>query len=205
MRLASLLILALAVVLPAGKAAAVQDQAGAQAFIRQLGDEAIELLRDNTRSSAGTVEGVRSLFRDSFDVPTIGQFVLGRHWRTATEPQRDEYLSLFEDMVVETYARRFNEYDNQSFIVDGSRPEGERDVMVSSRIVAPDGPPVQVMWRVRDRGAGNLQIIDVMVEGVSMAVTQRNEFSSIIQRNGGNIDALLQALRDQIEILRGGG
>ncbi|MCB9947375.1 MAG: ABC transporter substrate-binding protein [Rhodospirillaceae bacterium] len=195
----------LLVVFPAGKAAATQDEAAAQALVRNLGDEAIELLRETSASSAGTVAGVRDLFRTSFDVPTIGQFALGRHWRTATDAQRQEYLALFEDMVVETYARRFEGYDNQTFVVDGSRPEGERDVMVRSRILDPNGPPVEVNWRVRDRGAGNLQIIDVMVEGVSMAVTQRNEFSSIIQRNGGNIDALLQAIRDQIASLRAGG
>jgi phospholipid transport system substrate-binding protein len=101
-------------------------------------------------------------------------------------------------MIVETYARRFSEYSGQTFGITGARPEGERDVKVQSEIRRPDGPPVAVTWRVRDRG-GSFEIVDVEVEGVSMGVTQRNEFSAVIQRNGGSIDALLDAMRQQIQ------
>ncbi len=188
--------------LPAGTARAV-DEPGAQNFIRDLGDRAISLLEESTAGTADRATGVRDILRTSFDMPTIGRFTLGRHWRSATPGQQEEFLSLFEEMVVETYSRRFTEYNNETFVVDGSRPEGERDVMVRSRIVRNDGPAVEVVWRVRDRD-DSFQIIDVMVEGVSMAVTQRNEFSSIVQRNGGNIDALLDAIRQQISTIRSG-
>ncbi|HET8727811.1 MAG TPA: ABC transporter substrate-binding protein, partial [Alphaproteobacteria bacterium] len=84
-----------------------------------------------------------------------------------------------------------------TFQVSDTRPQGERDVLVDSRILRPNGPSVGVAWRVRDRD-GRFQIIDVSIEGVSMAVTQRNEFASVIQRNGGSVDALLAALRSRI-------
>lgn len=187
---------------PVGVARAV-DQPGAQAFIRDLGEQAISLLQESSAGTTDRESGVRDILRTSFDMRTIGRFTMGRHWRSASPDQQQEFLSLFEEMVVETYSRRFTEYNNETFVVDGSRPEGERDIMVRSRVVRDDGPAVEVVWRVRDRET-SFQIIDVMVEGVSMAVTQRNEFSSIVQRNGGNIDALLEAIRDQIQTIRGG-
>ena len=76
-------------------------------------------------------------------------------------------------------------------------PEGETDSIVSSQIIPPDAPPVAVDWRIRPRGDA-LKVIDVAVEGVSMSVTQRSEFSSVIQRGGGNIEALLQSLRQRV-------
>lgn len=189
--------------LPLGTARAA-DQTGAQDFIRNLGERAIDLLQGSTAGTGDRASGVRDILRTSFDMRTIGRFTMGRHWRSATPGQQQEFLTLFEEMVVETYSRRFTEYNEERFVVDGSRPEGERDVMVRSRIIRSDGPPVEVVWRVRDR-SDTFQIIDVMVEGVSMAVTQRSEFSSIIQRNGGDIDALLEAIRGLVADLRSGG
>lgn len=175
---------------PAAGSAA--DTQGARGFIAQLGEQTLSVLRQG-----GGVDQFRQIFRAGFDIPTIGQFVLGRYWPAASPAQRQEYLSLFEEMVVQTYARRFGQYAGETFQVTSARPEGERDVMVDSQIVRPSGPPVTVTWRVRDRG-GAFQIVDVVVEGVSMGLTQRNEFSSVIQSGGGNIDYLLQAMRNQI-------
>jgi len=185
---------------PLGAQAAV-DQDGARAFIDTLGDRTVEILQDDALSSRERIEAFRQLFREGFAVPTIARFVLGRYWRSANEEQQQEYLSLFEDLVVETYARRFNEYSGETFEITGTRPQGEQDVQVQTRILRSDGPPVNVSWRVRER-EGGFQIVDVEVEGVSMALTQRNEFAAIIQRNGGNVEPLLQALRREIETAR---
>lgn len=177
--------------------AASADVQGAQAFINQLGNQAITVLEEGAGNTAEIAPAFRDLFRAGFDVPTIGRFVLGRYWNAATEDQRREYLSLYEAMIVQTYARRFSEYSGETLSVTGARPEGETDVLVNSQIVRPNGPPVAVSWRVRDRGQGTFQIVDVMVENVSMGVTQRSEFSAIIQRSGGDVGALLTALRNQ--------
>jgi phospholipid transport system substrate-binding protein len=173
------------------------DQRAAETFIRDLGDRAVEIFRQPDLTPEAAVPQFRQLFSASFDVPTVGRFVLGRYWNVATPAQQQEYLALFEDLVVETYARRFSGYSGESFEVLGSRPEGDNDVMVHTRIVRPEGPPVAVSWRTRERG-GRPKIIDVVVEGISMLVTQRNEFAAVIQRNGGRIDALLDALRMRI-------
>jgi phospholipid transport system substrate-binding protein len=179
----------------AGAAANPQD---ARAFIDNLGAQTIDVLQRENLGTQEAVEIFREMFRESFDSRTIGRFVLGRYWRTATPEQQREYLRLFEEMIVQTYARRFTDYAGESLDVLGARPEGEVDAMVNSRVVRPDGPPVNVTWRVRESG-GTYKIIDVIVEGVSMSVTQRNEFSAVIQRNGGQIEPLLDALREQIE------
>jgi phospholipid transport system substrate-binding protein len=179
------------------------DPAQAQSFIEGLGQRAVEILNEPDLDADRAVAQFRTLFRESFDIPTIGRFVLGRYWRTASREQQQEYLELFENMVVETYARRFTEYSGETFRVLGSRGEGEGDTMVQSQIVRPAGPPIQVAWRVRERN-GQFRIIDVSIEGVSMAVTQRNEFGAVIQRNGGRIEPLLETLRGRITAARQG-
>ncbi len=195
-RLAATIILAFGVFGAADGRAAV-DQAAARSFMVELGDQAIQVLRQPGRTEDGTVAAFRQLFQDSFDTNTIGRFVLGRYWQQATPPQQQEYLRLFQEMVVQTYARRFANYSGEVFQVGDTRPVGTNDVLVDTQIVRPDGPPVTAQWRLRERN-GRFQVIDVVVEGVSMSVTQRNEFASVIQRGGGRIEALLDALRNQI-------
>jgi phospholipid transport system substrate-binding protein len=201
-RLLFALLCVVAVAAPSGRPAEAQaDPQGAANFVASLGDEVIRAV------SAGMGPGqsvgiLGDIFRRGFDVPTIGRFVLGRYWNVATPAQQQEYLRLFEEMIVRTYARRFDEYSGEVFQVMGTQPVSETDVQVRTQVVRPDGPPVMVDWRVRQLGGGN-KIVDVAVEGVSMLVTQRNEFASVIQRGGGNVEALLAALRQQVASLGG--
>jgi phospholipid transport system substrate-binding protein len=167
---------------------------GADKFVEGLGNRAVSVLADPQRTNAKIRAEFASLLKDGFDLDTIGRFVLGRYWNTASEPQKAEYQKLFADMVVNVYTQRFSQYAGETFKVTGQRAEGERDTMVTSQIVRPDGPPVNVQWRVRPRQAG-LKIIDVLVEGVSMSITQRDDFASVIESNGGRIQALLDVLR----------
>jgi phospholipid transport system substrate-binding protein len=111
-----------------------------------------------------------------------------------TSAQRTEYTASFKKMIVEVYSRRFSEYEGQKLEVRGSRPEGTADVLVKSAIVPPSGPEVAVDWRVRSSN-GQYKVVDVIVEGVSMAVTQRADFASVIQRGGGDVEVLLAHLR----------
>ena len=168
---------------------------GATRFITKVSERGLAFLGDEKLTHEQREKEFRKLLNDSFDLKTIGKFALGRYWRTATEAQKDEYLELFEDMIIETYARRFEEYQGQQIQVANARSVGSNgDSLVHSSIISPNSPAVSVDWRVRKKG-NTYQVIDVLVEGVSMSVTQRSEFSSIIQRGGGNIDALLEKLR----------
>lgn len=179
-------------------AAAQADQAAAVNFMQSLGDRTLAVLRtDPTFGQA--LPQLRPLFTQNFDMPTIGRFVLGRYWNQATPSQQTTYTDLFTEMVVRTYTRRFVGYAGQTFQINGSRADGASDVIVQSQINQSGGaPPVAVDWRVRDYGGGSHRILDVVIEGVSMAATQRSEFSSIIQRNGGSIDALLDLMQNNV-------
>lgn len=112
--------------------------------------------------------------------------------------QQKEYMDLFEKMVIKTYSDRFALYTGEGFKATKSRVEGEHDFIVNSIITHPDGSAsTTVDWRLRQKGE-TLGIIDVVVEGVSMSVTQKQEFASIIQRDGGDISGLLKEMKARI-------
>jgi len=179
--------------------AAAADAEAAERFISDLGDRTVKILQQPNLTLDQATAKFREVFSSNFDIPTIGRFVLGRYWRSATQQQQREFLELFQELIVETYARRFSEYSGQGFRVAGSQEISERDSMVSTEIINSDGGLIATIdWRVRERN-GQQRIIDVVVEQISMGVTQRSDYDAVIQRGGGNIDVLLDALRDQIE------
>jgi|SRR5579872_1418997 len=175
----------------APRPAVAQD---ATAFVRTLGTEAIQVLGPSV-SPAQRLVRFRQIFQNDFDVAGIGQFVLGRYWRTATPPQQQEFLQLFQEYVVQAYASRLGQYGGEPFRVTGARPTGDETV-VSSEVSRPGGSPIQIDWYLINRG-GQFKITDVYVGGVSMKVTQRDEFASVIQHDGGHIDGLLTRLRQK--------
>ncbi|HBM91160.1 MAG TPA: toluene tolerance protein [Rhodospirillaceae bacterium] len=172
-------------------------------FIQHLGDEAIEILKKKDLTKEQRNKTFRNLLDGKFDLKTIARFVIGRNWRSATPAQQIEYLDLFKKLVVKTYSDRFSLYAGEGFKVRSVSPEGRRDFIVKSDITHPDGSkPTVITWRVRQKDS-QMGIIDVVVEGISMSVTQRQEYSSVIQRNGGNIESLLSMMRQRINGNRG--
>jgi phospholipid transport system substrate-binding protein len=165
-------------------------------FVRGFSDRAIAMLSNETLDDEARTQEFRRLLRTGFHLEVIGKFVLGRYSRAADQSERAEFGRLFEDYIVASYARHFSEYGGERLVVDGGRPKGKSGAIVSSRIVRPQGAPFQVEWRLR-RGAEGWRIIDVVVEGVSMAVTHRSEFSSVIASRGGSLGGLLEVLRDK--------
>ena len=139
----------------------------------------------------------RELFRDDFDLPGIGQFVLGRYWRVATPQEQRDFLGLFQEYLVRAYSARLGAYGGEPFRVTGVRPNGE-ETIVTSEIVRPNSSPIAVDWYLIGRGP--YKITDVYVGGVSMKVTQRDEFASVIQRNGGRVEALITQLRQKLAV-----
>lgn len=174
-----------------GGASAAPD---AQAFVNNLGTQAIRVLGPSV-PVAKRVSQFRALFRNDFDVPGIGQFVLGRYWRTATPQEQQEFLGLFQEYIVEAYSARLGNYGGEPFRVTGSRPNGS-DIVVTSQIMH-QGGAIAVDWYLIDQG-GTLKITDVYVGGVSMKVTERDEFGAVIQRNGGQVGPLLAQLRQKV-------
>ena len=138
----------------------------------------------------------RQLLDNDFDLQDIGRFVMGAAGRQMSLAAQQEFLPLFRDYLVQAYTTRLGQYAGAPFRVTGTRPNGGETV-VSSEVVRQGGNPVKIDWHVIDRGGRQL-VSDVVVDGVSMKVTHRNEFASIIQRNGGHPEALLPALRQQL-------
>ena len=185
-------LLASVLLLAVPREANAQD---ARAFVATLGEQAIQVLGPNA-SPAQRLARFRELFRDDFDIPGIGQFVLGRYWRTATPQQQQDFLGLFQEYLVRAYSARLSVYAGEPFRVTGSRPEGDQ-IVVTSEIIRPNGNRIAVDWYLIRSGA-SYKITDAYVAGISMKVTQRDEFASVIQRNGGQVAALLTQLRQKI-------
>lgn len=190
---------ALAVMVLAAPPSLADSSSDATAFIQGLSDQAIASLTAPGISRAERETRARVLLNDNFAVPTIGQFVLGRYWRTASAEERAEYLRLFEQLIVVTYVDRFSRYSGERLRVINALSDTESgDVTVNSEITRPAGAPVQVGWRVR-RVPPSFKIVDVIVEGVSMGQTQRSDFASVIRNNGGTLTALLDEMRRRVQ------
>ena len=201
--LAALAGLVLAIAVPPGPAeAAAIDPDAARAFIQELSQQAVQSLTDGAVAKAERIGRFRRMFTNHFAVKAIGKWILGRHWRKATETERAEYLRLFEDLMVVSYVDRFAEYAGESLKTVRAVQHGETTVIVFSEIVQPGSPkPIRVDWRV-GRNSDALKILDVVVEGTSMSQTLRSDFGSTIRRRGGTVEGLLEALREKTADLK---
>src|SRR5712691_8484865 len=155
----------------------------ARTFIATLGEQAIQVLGPSVPEVQRQAR-FRELFRDDFDLPGIGQFVLGRYWRVATPQEQQDFLGLFQEYLVRAYSARLGPYGGET--------------VVTSEIIRRNGSPIGVDWYLI--GGGPFKITDVYVGGVSMKVTQRDEFASVIQRNGRRVEALITQLRQKLAV-----
>ncbi len=190
-------VIAAALVVVAGILAAPGPAAAGEYpadFISALGNQGLAVIRSNAAIDQKAAY-FHQVLRQDFDLARISRFGPGPYWRVASERERQEFASLLEDHLVRFYGRRFAEYGGGSLRVTGSRtdPDG---VIVTSQIIRPQGSPIAVEWRL-GLSDGRYKISDVIVDGVSMALTQRSEFAATIQRNGGQVAGLLAALRSE--------
>jgi phospholipid transport system substrate-binding protein len=185
--------------LPAGADPALEK--GAAKFVEGLSVEAIRSLANDDIQRSERVARFRQMFNQHFAVQGIARWVLGRYWSAASPAQQTEYLTLFEDMVVSAYVDRFAEYAGETLRVRNATTIDQSHASVQTEIVRPTGPPVTVDWRVGATGS-TYKVVDVVVEGTSMSTTMRSDFGSIIRRNGGELEGLLEELRRKTESLR---
>lgn len=174
-------------------------QADAVQFVDGLAEKAINALTNSSITREERIRRFRVLLHHHFDVNTIGVFVMGRYWRSASADERKEYLALFERLIVATYVDRFSAYSGETLDVAEAITVGGNDIIVKSSLTRPTGgDPVKVDWRVRGNTKDDLRIIDVIVEGISMGQTQRAEFGSVISKNGGQVAGLIAELRKMV-------
>jgi len=165
------------------------------AFMNQLWNRAIELLNNKTDPAMRQAR-FRQLFHDQFDGAGIARFVLGRYWRSAGAEEQQEFVKLFENYVAFVYTARLANLGGQTFKIRGSRSDGG-GVIVSTDVISPGSTsPLRIDWRLVN-DSGGYKINDIIVEGISMAVTQRSEFASIMQRGGGQLRGLIAMMREK--------
>jgi phospholipid transport system substrate-binding protein len=168
----------------------------AQKFINNLGDTAISSLTGSDLSPAEREKRFQGLLESHFDLPGICKFVLARYWKVATDDQKAEFNRLFEKLLVQSYAKTFAEYAGQRFQVTDAKANDDGSITVNSHIDQTNGDVIHLDWRIEDQG-GQLRITDLEVEGVSLRITHRSDIASAIQSEGGQVSALLDALRQK--------
>jgi phospholipid transport system substrate-binding protein len=169
-------------------------------FIQTTGQELVAAINDQTRDLAARRQQVAAVLRRAVDVEGVGRFILGRWWRTASPQEQREYLRLFEETLIRNLSSRFGEYQGVRFGLGRSQQRTGDDVLVNTIIEQPNSAPFSLDWRVGEVG-GQPRVVDVIAEGTSLRLTQRSEYSSVIQRNNGSVQALLDAMRGQIQAL----
>jgi phospholipid transport system substrate-binding protein len=164
-------------------------------LVQNLGSEAV-LLQSAARSGGpeDRVTLLRGLVRRGFNLELTSQFVLGKFWNRATAQQRAEFQELFTEYLLNSYARYIGTYHAETLNILASHPVGAQDILVETSVTSDDGA-TNPIWRVRAQD-GIYKIIDVSIDGVSLALTQRREFAAVINRQG--LDGLLDILRQKL-------
>lgn len=190
------LALLLAVPLLGGSLGSADAQAAdAATFVSSLAQRAIPVLTRAEIPPAEREQQFRKLLHEGFDLNQIARLVLGRYWNQASQAERAEFVELLEDYLVQLYAARFADFENVTLRVESVRDE-QGQTIVRSVLMRPEAPPVALDWRV-ERDQGRFLITDLVVEGISMIITQRSEFASVIRQKGGRVQGLLELLRQK--------
>ena len=165
-------------------------------FVQQTVDEAAVALGQNISKDLKIVK-LKTIANKSVDIEGIGLYSIGKRRKELTDTQKEEYLEIFKKYFLKSFASRLAQYSDPKIRVDSEKYLNKKYTMVSSVLVATDDKPeVKIDWRVITKDPENPLIIDVIIEGVSLAKVQKEEFNAIIQNNDGDINALFKNLLD---------
>ncbi len=165
-------------------------------FVQEIADDASEALNKRL-SKEEKIEKLKIIAENSVDIKGIGYYSLGSHRKTITKKKKEDYFIIFKQYFLKSFSSRLAQYTDPKILVDSQKKLNEKYTMVSSVLLATaKRPEVKINWRVVTKNPDNPLIIDVIIEGVSLAKVQREEFNSIIQNNDNNIDALLKNLEE---------
>jgi len=143
------------------------------------------------------IEKLKEIAKDTVDITGIGFYSLGKHRKNLSKEQLENYKIVFEAYFLKSFSSRLAEYSNPEIEVNSKNIINANYTIVSSTLVATNSrPEVKIEWRVYTKDPDNLLIRDLIIEGLSLARTQKEEFSSIINSNDGKIEALLENLSD---------
>ena len=175
------------------------DAAKAEQFIKDTTKEGVEQIINAKISQEEKNKRFYDLLNGSLDMDFIGQFVLGRNWKVATPQQKKDFIEVYRDLNITTWSKRFNEFEGKNFVFKGTTPSSSKGQIFVDTIVPMDqGEPAKVLWRVREKD-GTYKIVDIVIEGVSLAQASRSEYTAFIKNNPGGIDALIKDLHKKLE------
>jgi phospholipid transport system substrate-binding protein len=168
-------------------------------FVQSTVNRASKVLSSNI-SKEEKIEKLKIIADETVDVKIIGLYTLGSYRKELNDDQKKKYSILFKEYFLKTFSSRLAEYSNPEIEVTSKKKLNENYTMVSSILVATaKRPEVNISWRIYTKNPENLLIRDLIIEGLSLARTQKEEFSSIIRSNDGNINALFESLRKFIQ------
>ena len=168
-------------------------------FVQSTVNRASEALNSKF-SKAEKIMKLKAIAKETVDINGIGFYTLGSYKKTINDDQTKEYLNLFEQYFLKSFASRLAEYSNPEIEVISKKKLNKNYTMVSSILIATEQrPEVKIDWRIYTKNPENLLIRDLIIEGLSLVRTQKEEFSSIIESNDGDINALFSTLKKFIK------
>jgi phospholipid transport system substrate-binding protein len=174
----------------------------AKTFIDQSGQQLVTIVNSNA-SESQKADQLRQLVDQIVAVDQVGDYVLGRYRNVITPDQHSQYLALFHQLLSYNITYQIKAYEGVTFVVNGASVMGN-DTVVDTTITRPGQAPVDVGWAV-DQVGGRPKIVDVIVAGTSLRITERNDYASVVTSNGGQISALLTAMQSQIDRIKSAG
>jgi phospholipid transport system substrate-binding protein len=171
----------------------------AKTFITQAGQQLVSVVNSNA-SDSQKADQLRQLVEQIVAVDQVGNYVLGRYTNVATPDQHTQFLTLFHQLLSYNITYQIKAYTGVTFAVNSASVMGN-DTVVDTTITRPGQPSAEVGWAV-DEVNGSPKIVDVIVAGTSLRITERNEYSSVIINNGGQVSALLTAMQNQIDRIK---
>tara|TARA_Y100000590_G_C15392946_1_gene890790 strand:+ start:137 stop:739 length:603 start_codon:yes stop_codon:yes gene_type:complete len=167
-------------------------------FVQSVANEA-SLVLSKSFTKEKKIEKLKSIAKETVDIRGIGYYSLGSHRKNLSDDKKKEYLDIFEKYFLKSFSSRLSEYTDPKIRVESQKKLNEKYTMVTSVLLATEEKPeVKINWRIITKNADKPLIIDVVIEGVSLAKVQKEEFNSIIQSNNGDINALLTSLKEFI-------
>ena len=173
------------------------DITRATAFVDRAGQDLVNAINDTRLNLTQRRDKVASVLRYAIDIEGTGRFILGRYVRQASAAELQDYLKLFDEIIIRNLSARFGEYRGVKFSLGRSQQRTEEDALVSTLIERPNSPAFTLDWRVAEIN-GQPRVVDVIAEGTSLRLTTRSEYAAVIQRNSGRVASLLDAMRGQI-------
>jgi len=164
-------------------------------FINSISSEASEILSSKL-SESEKVSKLKMIAEESVDIDGVGLYTLGKHRKTLTNEQKEEYKKLFKEYFLKSFSGRLVVYNDAKIAVLSEEVKNEKYTIVYSKLIGTtDRPEVKIDWRVYTKNPDKPLIRDLVIEGLSLARTQREEFNSIVENSGGDISALFTNLR----------